>query len=125
MLPRSILIDEKLRLESLLGVYSHDQRAESIIFNTNVILNHKRAIAEKQQTASAELIKKYNATITSSKNKIKSALAKLGASEEQVKDVFASIDQGNTENVQIIVFTLLAKRNPGMYARKLAEMKQK
>lgn len=123
---RSAYVEEKLRKETLYGVQSLGERADTVMNNMNSIIKSTNAIndATKARVVNTKLIAKCQGIINNSKNTIKSVLAQLGADEKTIANAFECINNEDANGLKRLVLTLLAKRNPGMYARKLAALNQ-
>ncbi|MBR2286088.1 MAG: hypothetical protein IJ866_01360 [Alphaproteobacteria bacterium] len=104
--------------ESLGGTLTVGDRAESVLCNAELIIKNKAVLSDS--FASPRAIAKAKENIASCTDTIKRALDKLGVNENEKSEIVAWVEKGDMEQVRYNLLKVLAKRNPGLYSRKLA-----
>lgn len=119
---RAMRRESILRGESLHGIQGFEDRGQSILYNANVVVKNMRAREEEKSSAvkNDKKIARYDEVISDCTRTMKDNLVKLGADENCVAEAVKYVEANQMDQLRYIVLQLLAKRNPGMYARKCA-----
>lgn len=120
---RSMLAEKNMLQESLNGIQSSDERANSVFYNISCIIAVNALMMQEKanKTPDTKLILRYKDMLVTCTRAIKDHMLKLGANEECITKMKDFISTGDIDGAKVHMLILLAKRNPGLYRRKLAE----
>ncbi len=109
--------------EALKGVTSSDEHGYLISYNVRLIIKNYETIAEQRaaRMPSAKVITKAEQNIKNCMETIKVRMSRLGASSDEIANVIKDIEDMNVQGVTQKVLYAMARKNPGLHARKYKE----